>query len=156
MTTGPDGRADRSALMERIGRSWDELQRAVDDLDEGRLTVAGPEGWSVKDHLAHLARWEQYLLAVLEGREARAVLGLEDGQERDEDAENAALQRRDAGLTAAEARRLLADAHASVVARLETLDDADLERRLRMIQGNTCDHFEEHRAWIGELLSAPS
>lgn len=153
MTTEANG---RDALLERIGRSWDDLQRAVGVLDEGRLTAPGPDGWSVKDHLAHLARWEQYLLAALEGREPLAALGLDDGQERDEDAENAELHRRDAGLTTAEVRRLLADAHAAVIARLETLDDAELERGRRLIAGNTYGHFDEHRSWIGELVVAPS
>lgn len=155
MSAEPNQPEGRGALIERIGRSWNELQREVGDLDDRRLSAPGPEGWSVKDHLAHLARWEQYLLAVLEGRpEPLAAFGLEAGQERDAETINAALQPRDSGLTPAEVRRLLADTHASVLARLEALEDAELERSLGLIEGNTCGHIDEHRPWIGAVVAA--
>src|SRR5437763_8987209 len=105
---------DRTALGERIRRSWDELQAAVGPLDDGLLIAPGPEGWSAKDHLAHLVRWEEYLLAALEGRDIATALDLAGGQDRDEDAINAVLHERDAGRSAEEVRRLLADTHAGV------------------------------------------
>lgn len=144
---------DRSALLERIERSWDALQDAVEDLDERQLTEPGPEGWSVKDHLAHLVRWEEYLLAALDGRSGLAALGLDDGQERDENAINAVLHLRDAGRPPAEVRRLLADTHDRVLARVRALDDAELERRAGLIEGNSLGHFDEHREWIGALVA---
>jgi len=152
MSAESNATVDRTELDERIRRSWDELLQAVGALDDGLLTAPGPEEWSVKDHLAHVARWEEYLLAALEGRDPAAALGLPGGQ--DEDAENAVLYARDAGLSAEEVRRLLADTHAAVVARLRTADDADLQRHLELIEGDTWKHFDEHRGWIGALLAA--
>jgi hypothetical protein len=145
---------DRAALTEHVERSWDELQRAVAGLDDRQLTAQGSEGWSAKDHLVHLSHWLRYLLAVLlEEREPLAAIGLEPGQERDEDAENAVLQRRDASLPLAEVRRQLDEAHAAVLARVRVLSDADLERWTGVIEGNTWEHYDEHRAWIGGLVA---
>jgi len=138
----------RSTLIDRVNRSWADLQATLERLNERQLTAPGPEGWAIKDHLAHLARWEEYVLAVMDGSDGHAALGLEPGQEDDE---NAVLQRRDAGLSVAEVRTLLVDVHARVLARLETLDEAVLERHLGPIEGNTYEHFDEHAGWIREL-----
>jgi hypothetical protein len=154
MTTEPNGTVEPTALDERIRRSWDELLAIVGGLDDRHLTALGPDGWSIKDHLVHVARWEEYLLASLEGRDPLAALGLEGSPARDADAINAALHPRDADRTPAEVRRLLADTHAAVVARVGALDAAGRERSLRLIEGNTWDHFDEHRAWIAALVRA--
>lgn len=144
-----DAATTRSTLIDRVNRSWADLQATLERLDERQLTAPGPEGWAVKDHLAHLARWEEYVLAVMDGSDGYDVLGLEPGQEDDE---NAVLQRRDAGLSLAEVRSLLAGAHARVLAHLETLGEAVLEQHLRKIEGNTHEHLDEHAAWIRELV----
>jgi hypothetical protein len=149
VTTEPDAAAVRTELIDRVQRSWDALHAAVDQLDDRQLGAAGPDGWSAKDHLVHLERWEAYLLARLEGGDGRAELGLAAGDERpEEDAINAGLQRRYADLPAADARRRLEETHARMVALLGTLSDADLRRHLAWIAGNTHEHFDEHRGWM--------
>ena len=150
MTTEPDTGAVRTELIERVGRSWDELHAAVDRLDDQQLSAAGPDGgWSVKDHLVHLERWEAYMATVLEGGDGRAELGIaEDADVPDENAINDALQRRYADVPVAEVRRRLRDTHARMIGLLGTLDEAEVERQLPRIGGNTHGHFDEHRGWI--------
>ena len=150
-------------LLERIGRSWDGLQGAVGGLDDERLAAPGPDGWSIKDHLAHVAAWEAYLLGVLDGADSRAALGIEAASDTDE--ENEIIRRRYAAMPAAEVRRLLADTHARTVRRIEALGDRGLSMPFTHYQpgttrkdrdspiagwvgGNTCEHYEEHRSWI--------
>ncbi len=147
---------ERAALLDSVQRSWDELRATVDALDERQVTVPGPDGWSAKDHLAHVTRWEEYLLALLDGREGRAELGLEDGQDSDTDAINDGLHRLDAGRSTDEVRRRLAETHARVVARLESLGAADRERWRAQIEGNSHEHYAEHAAWIRALMQAPA
>jgi hypothetical protein len=96
-------------------------------------------------------RWDEYLLAVLDGSDGRAVLGLADGEAADDDAINRMLRLRDADRTAAEVRRLLAETHELVVARLEAVEPAELERRLAHIAGTTHEHYAEHTGWIRAL-----
>ncbi len=153
MTSEPNapGTAGRAALLDRVQRSWDELLATVEGLDERQVTAPSSDRWSVKDHLAHLTRWEEHLLAVLDGRDGRAELGLEDGQDGDTDAVNDALQRLDAGRSPEEVRRRLGETHARVVARLEDLGPADLEQWRAKIDGDTHEHYAEHAAWIRAL-----
>jgi uncharacterized damage-inducible protein DinB len=158
MTTEPnpaEAAARRTAMRDNIARAWSELQDAVSTLDDRQLAAPGPDGWSIKDHLAHLGHWEQYMLAAIDGGDPMAAMGLDVDQERSEDAENAALQRLDAGRSPAEARQLLADAHAHLMARVDSLSDADLERWSEHVDGNTASHFDQHRPWIRELAGSP-
>jgi hypothetical protein len=151
MTNEQDPTAVRADLIDRVQRSWEELRAAVDRLDGRQLDVAGPDAWSVKDHLVHLERWEAYLLAELEGRDGRRELGIAEGEEPGTDAINDAIQRRHAATPSGEARRRLEETHARVVAVLQTVGAAELQRRLRRIAGNTHEHFDEHRG----LISSP-
>jgi hypothetical protein len=152
MTMDASDAAARAALLDRIRRSWDTLQSAVDSLDERRISEPGPENWSIKDHLAHIAHWEQATLDTIEGRDQRGALGVAEGEEPTEDEVNAVLQERDARLSAAEVRALLATTHASLVARVETVDAPTFERWRAKIEGNTHQHFDEHLEWIRGLL----
>jgi hypothetical protein len=157
MTTEHDTAAVRAELIDRVQRSWDELQAAVAGLGDQQLGASGPDGWSVKDHLVHVERWEAYLLAELEGRDGRPELGVAEGAEPPEtDAINDALRAQHAGRSADEVRQRLADTHARVTALLATLDAAVLQQRLDWIAGNTNEHFDEHAGWIRSLTSSPA
>jgi hypothetical protein len=153
MTTNASDAVARADLLERIHRSWDALQDIVGSLDERQISAPGPETWSVKDHLSHLARWEEATLDRLEGRDPRVGLGIDDGEAREEDAINAKLQRRDAGLSAPEVQDLLAQVHARLIARVGSLDAAALERWIENIEGNTHEHFDQHLGWIRGLIA---
>ena len=59
------------ALLERVDTSWNELSELVAKLGPDGLARTGPDGWAVKDHLAHVAAWEHSLLALIEGRSSR-------------------------------------------------------------------------------------
>lgn len=151
MTT-PEANPVRDALLEDVARAWDDLRDTVDSLDERQLLAAGPEGWSIKDHLGHLSSWERYLLARLDGSEPAAALGF-DGWPATEDAVNAELHARDAGRSLTDVRRRLDETHAEVLARLRTLDQAQLDRRRALIDGNTHAHVREHLPWMRALIS---
>lgn len=67
------------AAMREIFERWDGL---LSGLDESRLpTPETPDGWSIKDILAHLMAWQQRSIARLEGaladREEKLLAWLE-------------------------------------------------------------------------------
>jgi uncharacterized protein (TIGR03083 family) len=156
----------RGTTLELIDRSWTALQETIGRLDDRQLAAPGPEGWSVKDHLAHLAEWEDILLAVLEGRDPMASLDeVPDGT----DALNALLRERHADQPPSNVRRLLDQAHARTMRRLAELGEEGLARPysayqpgstrpdrdqpvLGWVLGNTAEHFDEHRTWIQALI----
>src|SRR3972149_10932261 len=49
---------DRDALLQHCRQMREELLSAVDGLGEELMTEPSLDGWSVKDHLAHLALWD--------------------------------------------------------------------------------------------------
>lgn len=50
---------DRDGLLRDYRRMREELLSAIDGLSEELLTEPSLDGWSIKDHLAHLAVWDE-------------------------------------------------------------------------------------------------
>lgn len=162
MSTTPD--TDAATLLTRIRSSRAALEEVAAGLSDEQLAAIGPDGWSAKDHLVHVAAWEDYLTGLLGGRPGVETFGLEGQQAPDTDTINAIVQQRHAGLSAAEARQKFADSHAALMERLEALSDADVQRPISSylprddeyadrpisgwIVGNTYEHYDEHREWI--------
>jgi Protein of unknown function (DUF1706) len=67
----------KADLIEGINRAWSNLERTIAGSGEEVLTTPGGDGWSVKDHLAHIEGWERYLLALLERRSPSAAIGID-------------------------------------------------------------------------------
>jgi uncharacterized damage-inducible protein DinB len=49
---------DKDTLLEHYRQSRQQLLAALDGLNDEQLTDPSLDGWSVKDHLAHLALWD--------------------------------------------------------------------------------------------------
>jgi len=55
---------DKQALLKRVRESRAELEALLAEFDDARMDESHPpDGWSVKDTLAHIAYWEGYALA---------------------------------------------------------------------------------------------
>jgi hypothetical protein len=164
--SAPDVKSD---LLDRIERSWTELGQLVGALDDEQLMRPGPDGWAIKDHLAHLAAWELSLVGLLEGRDRVAAMGLPAAGDHDLDQLNAEVFELHRGLGSAEARALLDDANVQVRNALGRLSDEDLQRPYAHYQadaddegsaqpvigwvvGNTYEHVQEHRRMIAGLV----
>ena len=169
--TGADAPPTKAELMARIHRARSALEAAIAGASEAHLTAPGdPGGWSVKDHLAHLAIWEQSLLALLEGRSRSATIGIDavTYETTDIDGLNALLYEHHRDRPLAEVLDLFHRSHDQVLAALAPLTDVDLLRPyshyqpdetpfnpdpvVGWIAGNTFEHFEEHLAAIRSLL----
>ncbi len=170
----PSPQADKpiskAELLGRIRASRSALETAILSMNEEQLTRPGPSGWAVKDHLAHLAAWEQGVADLLRGRPRITGMGLTDEQVRgkSEDEINALIYQAHAGMSLSQVMGEFRDAHRSMLQALDTLRDADLYKPyasfvrdgssdrqdpvLIWITGNTCDHFDQHLGWIKEML----
>jgi hypothetical protein len=136
--------------LTRFDQQWAALEAIVNRLDEHALTeVRDPAGWSAKDHLMHVARWEQALLAKVDGRPRHEALGIDaatDGSG-DDDTINAAI--------------FAATRHRSLKEVLDALRTTHDATRARLVAALTllsevpgyADHYDQHRGWIGELVS---
>lgn len=160
----------KAELLERIQRSRSALEGTLSSLSEAQLLQSGPSGWSIKDHLAHLATWELGIVELLRHRPRFAAMQIEEAisQGKGEQEINDLIYRRHAALSLSEVMNEFRTAHQQMLQTLESLDDEDLfkpyshylpegsEPRLdpviNWVVGNTYEHFDEHHGYIRELL----
>ena len=170
MTAQPE--VTKSELMQEIARSWTALQAALAQLSEDQLLLPrDASGWSVKDHVLHLAAWERSIIFLLQGRPRHAGLGVSEATyaHGSEEAINAAIFENTAAIAPQESLALLREVHAQLMAMLQPLSDEDLLQTYRhflpdeegegdgppvinVIYSNTAEHYAEHLPWIEKIV----
>lgn len=162
----------KTELMERLDAAWSALQEIVGSATEDDLSAPGDdEGWSVKDHLAHLAIWERSAMAVLRGEPRHEAMGVDRATYEADDVDriNAAVQETFRDRSLADVRAFADETHRAMVDTLKPLTYDDLLRpyahyqpgapditdpTLGWVVGNTYEHYDEHRGWIEAVLAA--
>jgi uncharacterized damage-inducible protein DinB len=158
-------------LVSRVERGRAVFYAALDGLSDERLAAPLTErGWSVADHMAHIAVWMDGILVALDGESRWAAMGAggPPGQGGFDEL-NERLRAPHAAKSPAEVRVWLDATHERMVARLrgmtmeellrpyrhyqpgEARDDAG-EAFLSWVVGDTYGHYDEHRGWIVEAL----
>ena len=161
----------KTQLFADIDRDWHALHAHLARLTEQQLTsVHDQEGWAVKDHLAHLAAWEDSILVLFQDKPRHQGLGVAEAlyASGSFDAVNAAIyeQRKDLPLDQVLSR--LQGTHDQLLALIQPLSDDDLNRpassyfrnlspaeRRRLadlVRENTAEHYAEHLDWIEALV----
>ncbi|HKZ54215.1 MAG TPA: ClbS/DfsB family four-helix bundle protein [Anaerolineales bacterium] len=161
----------KSELLLKVETSWTALHALLTRLTDDPVTTLHDEnGWTVKDHLTHLAVWEDSVAALFQGKPRYLALGIDESMyaKGDFDAMNARIRELYEDIPLASALTKLRSSHRTLMAFVEGLSDADLDREVAhlfphapgderrvtdIIFDNTARHFEEHRAWI-EALTA--
>ncbi len=150
---------NKAELLQRIRDDRARLERVLATLDDAALEESAPDGWAIKDHLAHLTAWSQRAAAGVQGRPAYEGLGLDKSSiGLSEEEINARLQARSHGRPAAELVAELRRANEDIISLISDLPETKLfgpeadERLLGNITGNTYEHDAEHRGWIEERL----
>lgn len=166
----------KEELLADIDRAWRDLQEALDRLTEAQMTaLRDAQGWSVKDHIIHMGAWERSVVFFLQGRPRHEGLGVEEALylKGNEDEINAVIQQQRQDLSLGEALSELREVHGQLLALLQPMSDADLQRPYRhylpqepgvgdgrpainLIYGNSANHFAEHQGWIEELVAGAS
>ncbi|MFN8493263.1 MAG: ClbS/DfsB family four-helix bundle protein [Caldilineaceae bacterium] len=161
----PQSKAD---LLNRIDYAWSALQATISGLTEEQMTHPDAGGWSIKDNLAHLTDWEEFMrLCHLQGQPPHTVLQIDEShfKQLDEDGENAILHQRSKNRPVADVLADLQRAHAQVLADLEQWSYAELMKPqytddpaagplMNRVVGNTYEHYQEHLANIQKALKA--
>ena len=148
-----------AAALARFDQAWGDLDKTVNGLTERQLTeIRDPAGWAAKDHLMHVAVWEQALLAKLDGRPRHHALGLAattEGSE-DWDALNAAIFSATRERPLPEVLDALRGTHMTTRACLAALAagaaDAPTAGGFVADAPGYADHYDQHRGWIAELV----
>jgi len=162
----------KAELLTAIERNWNAFNGALDQLTDAQWTAPRhAQGWTVMDHISHMAAWERSVVFLLQGKDRHTGLGVDKTLYRigDYDAINAAVRQQHRELSPAEARHALRDVHGQLLDLLQPLSDADLHKPyahylpnepsadegppvINVIYANTAHHFAEHLRWIQALV----
>jgi hypothetical protein len=162
----------KAALVGDIIPAWTALNQTLEGLTDWQKRAKDANGWSVKDHLVHLAAWENSVVYMLQGKPRHEGLGVEAYTYAlgDEDVINAAIQKKNRNLSYRQAYEHLQEVHATLMWLVEGMSNAALLKPYRaylpdepsqgegppvinLIYGNTAYHFNEHLVWINDLIA---
>ncbi|MCA1727828.1 MAG: ClbS/DfsB family four-helix bundle protein [Actinobacteria bacterium] len=158
---------NRDELTRRVDEGWADLEAAFEGLDEDALTTPrDPGGWTIRDHLAHIAAWERIVTYRLRGRadEVHEAVGLtrEESDALDQDGLNAHIQETSREQPMGKVLIDLREAHREFQQALEEVSEEALSRPwlpdepdrgalAENVVGNTFEHYEEHLPAIRSL-----
>ena len=168
----PERKPGKAELLSEIDQAWTKLNETLDRLTPEQMTqIRDPQGWAVKDHLAHVAAWERSVVVFLQGKPRYVGLGVDkELWGGGDDVINAAIQAKQKDMTLAEALADFRNVHSQLMTLIEPMSDSDLHKAnsdfqpdatgerddrpvIGMIYANTANHFREHQEWIESLIS---
>jgi hypothetical protein len=158
----------KADLLRRIENGWNDFQAYLGTLSEEQLTTpTDTAGWTAKDHVIHLAIWEDGITALLEGRSQRAGMEVDVATwSQGVDTINALIQQRHHDVPLNVVMETFRQRHERLVNKIKTMSDEDLQRPYRhydttsdreqpvvgWIVGDTYEHYAEHKPWIAAIV----
>jgi len=138
---------DRDGLLRHYRQTREELLAAIDGLSDALMTERSLDGWSVKDHLAHLALWDDLRAAeVLRISAGHGPVYRMTEEQATVVNELAHALRRD--LSLAQVRWELAASRQRVLDAIAAATPRGLDASLYGDAGLRSTHEAEHTGWI--------
>jgi uncharacterized damage-inducible protein DinB len=138
---------ERNKLLDEYRRTRAALLAAIDGLNDEALSEESLDGWSVKDHLAHLALWDDVRAQEVERISAGldSAWRMSDEQDEEFNAMSHTLRR---SLSAAQAKWELAASRQRLLDAIAGATERALDASLYGAAGLRSGHEAEHTAWI--------
>ncbi len=138
---------DRNALLQRYRHTREELLAVLDGLTDAQLTEQTLDGWSVTDHLLHLAWWDDIRAVEVERVSAGHDSSFQMTEKQDEDFNVLGYTLR-RGMPAAQAKWELARSRQRLLDSLEAATPRGLDSSLYGAAGLASSHEAQHTGWI--------
>jgi uncharacterized damage-inducible protein DinB len=138
---------DRDALIEHYAAMRAQLVAAIDGLSDAAMGEPSLDGWSVKNHLAHLAAWDELRASDV----ARISAGHESAwrmNDEQSDAYSALAHHLRGGLSVAQLRWELDMSRSRLIQAIRGATPRGLDGSLYGEAGLWSDHEAEHAGWI--------
>jgi uncharacterized protein (TIGR03083 family) len=159
---------NKAELLRRIDDEWAALERLIESLTEEQMSKPDASGWTIKDNLAHIAIWEEFMrLHHLHNLPAHEVLDIDEGmyERGDEDEMNDIFWQRSKNRSASDVLFELRQVHEQMLVDLAQMSFADLMKQhypddpeaspvLCWVIGNTYEHYQEHRLTIEKFIKS--
>jgi hypothetical protein len=157
-------------MLKRMQDGWNNFLAYLKTLSDEQMTKPVDDvGWTVKDHVVHLAAWEDGIAALLAGQSRRERMNVDQGTWNTDnfDKINAVIQAKHKSKPVTDVLKMFQDAHQRMVEGVRKLSDQDLVRPYRSfdsnstsespifasIVGNSYGHYEEHKPWIEAIVA---
>ena len=171
VTGSEDVLMTRDQLLTEMEKGWNSFNAYLTTLSDTQMTMpTDAAGWTVKDHISHLAVWEEGIYALLAQQPRYEAMGItrDDLNSGDYDRINAMIRDQHKDKSLAEVMAMFREAHERLIAKVRTLSDEDLQRPyeyyqpaedekrpvIRWIPGNTFGHYDEHIPWIDAIAKS--
>jgi len=138
---------DKEALLQHYRQTRADLLAAIDGLSDDLMSEPSIDGWSVKDHLAHLATWDD----IRAGEVARISAGHDSAYHmtgEENDAYNAIAYSLRRNISLAQARWELATTRQRLLDAIAAATPRGLDASLYGEAGLNSGHEAEHTGWI--------
>ncbi len=138
---------DKEGLLQHYRRTRAKLLSAIGGLSDALLTEPSLDGWSVKDHLAHIAVWDDIraseVLRISAGHESAWRMTNEQG-----DAYNTMAHELRRSLSPAQARWELEQSRQRLLTAISSATPPGLDGSLYGDAALRSLHEAEHTTWI--------
>jgi hypothetical protein len=156
-------------LLSAMNVARGELEAFIAGTPPEQLVTLRKDGWTIKDHLFHLATWDLYLIAVLDRQPRLPAVGIDADPRGSFDEVNALFFKRGQGLPLNQVLGAFRGNRARIIEQVRKLSDSDLERPVADFQPHdptppqgplriwileiTADHDRQHNAWMRDVLA---
>ena len=153
-------RVEKDTLLNDMRKGYSDFDTLLASLNEQQMLAEGNDGWSIKNHIAHLTAWQQRTLNVLQAIANNVELP-DPTPDMTIDQINEQFHQRDVALPL---ERVLVEHRAmqqQMLNAVQSMSEDDLNRPISWLDdrsvigwviGNTYEHYEEHTHYIQERL----
>lgn len=138
---------DKEDLLRRYRESRDMLLEAIEGLSDEEMSDPSIDGWAVKDHLAHLALWDDMRASeverISEGHESAWRM-----TEQQDDALNELGYQVRRSMTAPQARWEFEVARQRLIDAITNCAPRALDASLYGAAGLKSEHADQHAQWL--------
>jgi uncharacterized damage-inducible protein DinB len=138
---------DRDELVGHYTKSRSALLAAIAGLTDEQMSDPSIDGWAVKDHLAHIALWDDIRAAEVERISAGFDSAWKMTEEQD-DAHNATGYELRRGMSVAQARWELETSRRKLLDAIDAAPPEALDPSRYGSAGLRGDHEQQHSGWL--------
>jgi uncharacterized protein (TIGR03083 family) len=167
----PQDPTSKTELLQEMEQGWATFSAFIDSLTPDQLTrPTDAAGWTAKDHLIHLALWQDGISVLLEqkGETRWGAMGLDEATwAKDFDEMNAVIQQQNRDLPLETVLERLRGAHTRMFNLVSTLPEAALFYPYKHYDPNSTqsapiigwivadsyEHYAEHTPWIAAIAA---
>lgn len=140
---------DRDALLAHFRQMRQDMLGALDGLSDGVLSETSLDGWSVKDHLAHLSLWDDIRASEVERISAGHASAWKLSGTQDEAFNQMSYEAR-SGLSLEQIRWEFDRSHVRLLDAISHATPRALDPSVYGEAGLTSTHESQHAQWIRE------